>query len=63
MSNDTSTIDERGVAQTAAVLGLEIPPERMPGVVATLQNVAKVAAIVNNVTLAPDDELALVWKP
>jgi len=63
-SGDTpANIDETLVEKTAALAQLRIAPEYLPGVVANLQGIAAVAAIVNATPLAKDDELGPIWKP
>lgn len=63
MIEQTPTIDEAWVSATADAVSLPIPEERLRGVVATLQNIATMAATVNEVELSPEDELAPTWKP
>jgi len=59
----TPRIDEAWVAQTAALAGLEIPRERLAGVVATLQRIEQLARHVNETPLSAADDPAPVWKP
>lgn len=65
MNNSNTTpepIDEAWVTATAALAGLRIEPEHVPGVVAYLRRIAALAAAVNDTPLDPDDELGPVWK-
>ncbi|MGQ0510144.1 MAG: AtzG-like protein [Betaproteobacteria bacterium] len=43
--------------------GLEVPPERMPAVQGNLERLAQVAALLEAVALAPEDEIGPEWKP
>lgn len=61
--NKPERIDETWVVHTATLAGLTIAPERLPGVVATLQRLVDVAQVVNDVPLTVEDDLAPVWKP
>jgi Asp-tRNA(Asn)/Glu-tRNA(Gln) amidotransferase C subunit len=61
--NSADKIDEAWVTRTAALVGLSIAPERLPGVTATMQRIAQLAENVNQVDLGTTDELAPVWKP
>lgn len=56
-------IDEAWVTRTAALMGLSIAPERLPGVTATMQRIEQFAETINQTELDPADELAPVWKP
>ena len=61
--DDTIKIDAAWVAQTAALAGLDIPRERLAGVVATLQRIEQLARCVNETPLSAADDPAPVWKP
>jgi Asp-tRNA(Asn)/Glu-tRNA(Gln) amidotransferase C subunit len=57
-------IDEKFVAQAAALAGIEIPAGRMREVMANLQRTAQIAATLEEVELDPAaDELGPVWRP
>jgi hypothetical protein len=57
-------IDEVFVRRAAALQGIEITPEQMPGVIANLQRTAQLAALVNAFPLDPvADESGTVWRP
>ena len=42
---------------------LEVKEKRIPAVLANLQRMEQVAALVNAVELGPEEELAPEWKP
>ena len=57
-------IDEEFVRRAAALQGIEITPEQMPGVIANLQRTTQLAALVNAFPLDPvADEPGPVWRP
>jgi hypothetical protein len=57
-------VDEKFIAEAARVAGVEIPPARMPEVLANLQRTEQVAEVLFKVELDPQyDELAPVWRP
>jgi hypothetical protein len=61
---DAQAIDEAWVLQATRLVGLEITPEQMPGVIANLRRTAQVAADVNAFPLDPVlDEPGPVWRP
>ncbi|MBK8065543.1 MAG: DUF4089 domain-containing protein [Betaproteobacteria bacterium] len=61
---DAGPIDEGWVRQATRLVGLQITPAQMPGVLANLRRTAEVAAIVNAVELDPvADESGPVWRP
>ena len=50
--------------RAAALQGIEITPEQMPGVIGNLRRTAQIAAAVNAFTLDPvADESGPVWRP
>jgi hypothetical protein len=51
------------VLEAARLSGLVVPPERVPAVLANLERLAQVAAVLEAAALAPEDELAPEWKP
>ncbi|MBL8381158.1 MAG: DUF4089 domain-containing protein [Burkholderiales bacterium] len=53
---------ERYVDASAAALGLVIPAEMRPGVIANFERLDAVARAVNEFALAPDDEPGPVWR-
>lgn len=61
---DTELIDEAFVRRAAALQGIEITPEQMPGVIGNLRRTAQIAAAVNAFPLDPvADEPGPVWRP
>jgi len=42
---------------------LKIEETRIPAVLANLQRIEQVAQAVNEIELAPEDELAPLWRP
>lgn len=55
--------DEEYARIVASVLGLEIAPEHMPGVVANLRRVAQLGAPALDAEIGAEDEPAPVWRP
>jgi hypothetical protein len=51
------------VLEAARLSGLVVPPERIPAVLANLERLAQVAAALEAVALAPEDEIGPEWKP
>lgn len=47
----------------ASVVGLTMEEQRIPLVLANLQRMEQVAAVVNAVELGPKDELGPEWRP
>jgi hypothetical protein len=45
------------------VVDLQIEEKRIPSVLENLQRMEQVAAVVNAVELAPEDELGPEWRP
>jgi hypothetical protein len=45
------------------VVDLKIEEKRIPAVLANLQRMEQVAALVNSVELGPQDELGPEWRP
>jgi hypothetical protein len=61
---DPELIDEAFVRRAAALQGIVITPEQMPGVVGNLRRTAQIAAAVNAFPLDPvTDEAGPVWRP
>jgi hypothetical protein len=57
-------IDEAFVRRAAALQGIEITAEQMPGVIANLQRTAQLAAVVDEFPLDPAaGESGPVWRP
>ena len=57
-------IDEEYVRRGCALLGIELTPEQVPGVIANLQRTAQIAAAVNDFPLDQvNDEPGPVWRP
>jgi len=56
-------IDEAYVLAAAQAAGLEIPAGHAGAVAEALGRIAEVAAPVLVVPLAPEDELAPIWRP
>ncbi len=57
------SVDEQYVLEAARLVGLGLDPARVPAVLANLRRIAQVAAQVNAVALAPEDELGPEWRP
>lgn len=61
---DAVDIDESWVRHAAALQGIAITPQQMPGVIANLRRTAQIAAEVNAFALDPvADEFGPVWRP
>ena len=61
---EPAIIDEDYVRRAAALIGLEIAAEQMPGVIENLKRTAQAAAVVNAFPLDPaTDEAGPVWRP
>ena len=58
----SATIDAQWVQRAAALAGLAITPQQMPGVLANLQRTAEVALAVAEFPLGPADEPGPVWR-
>ena len=58
----TAAIDADFVRRAAALAGLEITPQQMPGVIANLRRTAEVAPAVVEFPLGPADEAGPVWR-
>ena len=56
-------VDEKYVREAARLVGLGLDPARVPAVLANLRRITQVAELVNQVELAPEDELGPEWKP
>lgn len=57
-------VDEAYVRRAAALQGIELTAEQLPGVIANLQRTAQLAASVNEFPLdLVADELGPVWRP
>ncbi|GAB4145160.1 MAG: hypothetical protein Fur0046_22750 [Cyanobacteria bacterium J069] len=54
---------DRYAEQTAALIGLPIPPDCKPGVVANLARTAAIAQLVLDFPLPPEVEAAPVFVP
>lgn len=63
MSSDDSVDLERYAEQTAALIGLPIPPDCKPGVIANLERTAAIAQLVLEFPLLPEAESAAVFVP
>lgn len=57
------SVDRKYVQDAARLVGLGLDPARVPAVLANLRRLAQVAQLVNQVELAPQDELGPEWKP
>lgn len=55
-------IDAEWVRRAAALTGLEITPQQMPGVLANLQRSVEVASAVAGFPLGAADEAGPVWR-
>lgn len=57
-------IDEDYVRRAAALQGIALTSEQVPGVIANLRRTAEIAAVVNAFSLDPvADEPGPVWRP
>jgi hypothetical protein len=63
MDRASSADVEKYVEATAAQLGLNIAPHQRAGVIANFERLASVAALVNAVPLAAEDEPAPRFSP
>ncbi|WOB42205.1 DUF4089 domain-containing protein [Thermoleptolyngbya oregonensis NK1-22] len=54
---------ERYAEQAAALIGLPIPPDCKPGVIANLERTAAIAQLVLEFPLSPEVESAAVFVP
>ncbi len=58
------SIDEAWVRRNAAMLGLEISDEQLPGVVLNLRRMVQIASALDQLPLGQSsDELGPVWRP
>ncbi|BAU41394.1 DUF4089 domain-containing protein [Leptolyngbya sp. O-77] len=63
-ADSADSIDlERYAEQTAALIGLPIPPDCKPGVIANLERTAAIAQLVLEFPLSPEAESAAVFVP
>lgn len=61
---DSTHIDEAYVRHAAALLGITLSAQQLPGVVMNLQRTAQIAAALNAFPLDPVvDEPGPVWRP
>ncbi|MBS0335243.1 MAG: DUF4089 domain-containing protein [Proteobacteria bacterium] len=61
---DPALIDEAFVRRAAALQGIELTAEQLPGVIENLRRTAQLAAAVNEFPLDPAaGELGPVWRP
>jgi len=56
-------ISEQDLLGLSHLSALEIKPERQKAVLDNLDRIAQVAAVVNAVELAPEDEIGPEWRP
>lgn len=56
-------ITRETILEAARLAGLEVPPERVPAVLANLERIEQVAAALESVALAPEDEIGPEWSP
>lgn len=56
-------ITRETVLEAARLSGLVVPAERIPAVLGNLERLAQVAAVLEAVPLAPEDEIGPEWKP
>lgn len=63
MSSANAIDLERYVEQAAALIGLPIPPDCKPSVIANLERTAAIAQLVLEFPLPPETESAAVFVP
>lgn len=56
-------MDEAFVLELARLAGIELTPEQLPGVIATLRINAGLARKLDDFPLAAEDEPGPVWRP
>lgn len=56
-------VTRAAVLEAARLSGLAVPPERVPAVLGNLERLAQVAAVLEAVPLAPEDEIGPEWRP
>jgi Protein of unknown function (DUF4089) len=56
-------IGEEDLPGLMKIMNLKVEEKRIPALLANLQRMEQVAAVVNAVELGPEDELAPEWKP
>ncbi len=56
-------IGEQELLGLSRLNALDVEPERQRAVLENLQRIAQVAAVVNAVDLAPEDEIGPEWRP
>ena len=56
-------MDEALVLELARLAGIELTPERLPGVIATLRINAQLAHLLEEFPLVGQDEPGPVWRP
>lgn len=56
-------VDAAMVKHLAGLLGLELTPEQLPGVVANLQRTAALAQTLAALPLDPEQEAGPIWRP
>jgi len=56
-------IGEEGLLGLSRLVDLEIEEKRRKAVLENLERIAQVAAVINAVELAPEDELGPEWRP
>jgi hypothetical protein len=58
-----SDVDEALVMRLAALVGLELTAEQLPGVTATLRRTLMLAQAMDSVSLEPTQESGPIWRP
>ena len=56
-------MDEKTLADAAALVGLKLSEEQIPAVLEQFRRAAQIAQVVLDAPLSPADEQAPIWKP
>jgi Asp-tRNA(Asn)/Glu-tRNA(Gln) amidotransferase C subunit len=56
-------IEEKDVRSLSGLVALEIPEQRIKAVLENFRRIQQVAQVVNDISLAPEDELGPEWRP
>ena len=56
-------IEEKDLRGLAGLVALNIPEQRIKAVLENFRRIQQVAQLVNDIPLAPEDELGPEWRP
>ena len=56
-------IEEKDVRSLSGLVALDIPEQRIKAVLENFRRIQQVAQVVNDIPLAPEDELGPEWRP